>query len=76
MPNLHYSSADNLPSLQSTVQEEEEPDNTEGIVPTTAEYKNKAEKAESEEDEKKADLETPTFSVGLLLQKCQYVPTC
>lgn len=68
MPNLHYSSADNLPSLQSTVQEEEEdeeeeePDNTEATQATANYDNNKAEKAEREE--KKADLETPTFSVG------------
>ena len=64
MPNLHYSSADNLPSLQSTVQEEEEPNNTEGLATqATTDNDNKAEKAEMEK-EKKADVETPTFSVG------------
>lgn len=66
MPNIHYASADNLSSLHSTVEEEEEkPDNMECFEADNSGCSKVSEKAEEEEEErKKGDLETPTFSVG------------
>ena len=69
MPNLRSTSVENIPSLHSTVEEEEEVDIREG---GTSEWTNMDIREgrrvdmqkEKEEEEEKEEVEAPTFSVG------------